>query len=105
MIGDYTAAQMNLTSSLKLAPRRGSSWNNLGLVLASTNQIEWAVNCFINYWNFSKIKSGNKSVLFMGARTSRTGIDIASKELVLPLGFIHPSDVAPETPDCSCIPR
>ncbi|WP_448944494.1 hypothetical protein [Klebsiella michiganensis] len=91
MIGDYTAAQMNLTSSLKLAPRRGSSWNNLGLVLASTNQIEWAVNCFINYWNFSKNKkAATNQFLSWEQERPGTGIDIASKRARSTLGIYSP---------------
>lgn len=52
MLTNLSAAQMNLTSSLNITRRCSLSQNNPGLVIASTNQIEWATKCFINYWSY-----------------------------------------------------
>lgn len=91
MSNNLTAAQMNLTSSLQIAPRRGSSWNNLGLVLASTNQIEWATKCFINYWNYSSNKKMATNQFFSWEQQRPgSGIDIASKQARAALGLNAP---------------
>lgn len=92
MVDDLSAAQMNLTSSLKIAPHRGSSWNNLGLVLASTNQIEWATRCFINYWNYSSNKRMATNQFFSWEQQRPgSGIDIASKRARAALGLDSPA--------------
>lgn len=54
--GDYEKAKSNLTASLKLMPKRGVSWNNLGQALGAQNQIEWASDCFQKYWNYTSNK-------------------------------------------------
>ncbi|MFG6657410.1 hypothetical protein ACG0Z5_23625 [Scandinavium sp. M-37] len=91
MSNNLSAAQMNLTSSLQIAPQRGSSWNNLGLVLASTNQIEWATKCFIKYWNYSSNKRMATNQFFSWEQQRPgSGIDIASKQARAALGLNAP---------------
>lgn len=64
MIRDYNNARLNLTSSLKIKPDRGSSWNNLGMVLAENGDGDWAEKCFINYWNYSSNKEAATDQLY-----------------------------------------
>ena len=55
-IGDLYEAQTNLTASLKLKPKRGSSWGNLADVLADLGYTDWATEAFVNYWMYSQNK-------------------------------------------------
>jgi tetratricopeptide (TPR) repeat protein len=91
MVGNYSQAQMNLTTSLKLSPKRGATWNNLGLVLASTNQIEWATKCFVNYWSYSGNKrAATNQFFYWEQEVPGSGIDIASKRARAVLNIIDP---------------
>ncbi|MGN2429273.1 hypothetical protein ACTFJG_25880, partial [Klebsiella electrica] len=72
-----------------------SAWEEMTCLfapsLASTNQIEWAVNCFINYWNFSKNKKAATNQFFSWEQERPgTGIDIASKRARSTLGIYSP---------------
>lgn len=61
---DYHNAELNLTSSLRIKPDRGSSWNNLGMVMAATGRGEWAEKSFIKYWNHSSNKKAATGQLY-----------------------------------------
>lgn len=55
--GDLARAQKTLYASLQHNPKRGASWNNLGLVFAAQNKVQQAIKCFVNYWNYSTNKN------------------------------------------------
>jgi hypothetical protein len=55
--GDLMLAQKTLYASLQHNPKRGASWNNLGLVFAAQNKVQQAIKCFVNYWNYSTNKN------------------------------------------------
>lgn len=88
MVGRYPEAQRALTASLKLKSKRGSSWNNLGLVLSALGNEDWAVDCFVNYWNFSKNKeAATKQFFYWENQRPNTTLDRASKRARLKLGL------------------
>lgn len=89
MLGDYQNAKLNLTASLNISPRRGSTWNNLGLVLADIGDLSWATECFINYWNYSSNKkAATNQFFFWENQRPGTLIDKASKMARYRLGII-----------------
>lgn len=55
-IGNYNLAQINLTAALQIKPKRGVTWGDLAVVLADTGNIDWSVESFVNYWNYSSKK-------------------------------------------------
>lgn len=56
MIGDFRNSIDTINKSIKIKPRRGSSWNNLGLAQAALGYRQQATLSFINYFNFSSNK-------------------------------------------------
>ena len=55
--GDLARPQKTLYASLQHNPKRGASWNNLGLVYAAQNKVQQAIKCFVNYWHYSTNKN------------------------------------------------
>lgn len=88
MNGDHQNAKYNLTSSLNISPKRGSTWNNLGLVLVDLGELDWATDCFIKYWNYSSNKKAATNQFFYWER-QRPGtlLDTASKRARAALGI------------------
>lgn len=64
MNGDTLQAKEALLKSLHIKPKRGSTWNNIGLVLAKLGHTAQATNCFINYYDYSSQKKTAESMLF-----------------------------------------
>lgn len=92
MTGRYSDAQVMLTASLNLKPKRGSSWNNLGLVMSALGDESWATDCFINYWQFSKNKNAATNQFFYWeAQRPGTVLDRASKQARARLGIYSPA--------------
>jgi tetratricopeptide (TPR) repeat protein len=56
LTGALTQARDILALALKLRPERGATWNNLGQTLAALGEINWATECFVNYYKYSSKK-------------------------------------------------
>lgn len=54
--GNPLAAVDVFALSLKLKPRRGSTWGNLGESLSDLGDMQWASECFVNYFEYSSNK-------------------------------------------------
>lgn len=86
--GDLINAQINFTASLKLAPKRGATWGNLADVLADTGDIDWAIQAFVNYWNYSKNKQAATDLFYTWMNQyPNTGRDIAVRRAMQILGL------------------
>lgn len=80
-IGDLKNAQINFTASLKLTPKRGATWGNLANLLADTGEIDWAVDAFVNYYNYSKNKQAALNLFYEWIdKYPNTGRDVAVRQ-------------------------
>lgn len=91
LAGDLDNAQNALTSTLQLKPKRGSSWNNLGLVLAARGDISWATEAFVRYWNYSSNKkAATNQFFYWESERPGTALEEASRRARAQLGLITP---------------
>lgn len=86
--GNTEQAQINFTASLKITPRRGATWGNLAPILADKGMIDWAVEAFINYWNYSKNKdAATKQLYYWSDEYPNSNRDLASSTARRKLGI------------------
>lgn len=67
-IANYNLAQINLTAALKIKPKRGATWGDLAVVLADIGNLDWSVESFVNYWNYSSKKDLATEKLYAQSR-------------------------------------
>ncbi|MBE0131181.1 hypothetical protein [Citrobacter amalonaticus] len=91
MAGYLDNAQYALTSALQLKPRRGATWNNLGLVLVARGDISWATEAFVRYWNCSSNKKAATNQFFYWESVRPgTALEQASRMARAQLGLTSP---------------
>ncbi|UAN57638.1 hypothetical protein [Serratia sp. JSRIV004] len=91
MVGDLVSAQNNLTASLRISPKRGSTWNNLGLVLSARGYVAWAAESFVKYWNYSRNKKAATNQFFhWESERPGTPLEQASRIARASLGLYAP---------------
>lgn len=87
----YPEAKDVLISALSVKVDRGATWNNLGLVLIQLGEDEWAVDCFINYWEFSaNKKAATNQFFYWEEKKPGTLLDRVSKKARASLGIVTP---------------
>ncbi|KKZ55019.1 hypothetical protein AAX15_05265 [Haemophilus haemolyticus] len=88
MSEDLKNAQINFTASLKITPKRGATWGNLADLLAYTGQIDWSVQAWINYYNYSKNKQAAQGQFdYVLENYPNTNNAIAVKQAMTQLGL------------------
>ncbi|WP_156791783.1 ATP-dependent Clp protease proteolytic subunit [Haemophilus sp. oral taxon 851] len=88
MSEDLKNAQINFTASLKITPKRGATWGNLADLLAYTGQIDWSVQAWINYYNYSKNKQAAQGQFdYVLENYPNTNNAIAVKQAMAQLGL------------------
>jgi hypothetical protein len=88
MSEDLKNAQINFTASLKITPKRGATWGNLADLLAYTGQIDWSIQAWINYYNYSKNKQAAQGQFYYILQNyPNTNNAIAVKQAMNQLGL------------------
>lgn len=85
--GDYKIARDTLALSLKLNPKRWASWQNLGLALSKLDDVEWATNSFINYFQYSTNKHMANRKLYRWSNDSNLSLKKAASNAIQQLGI------------------
>lgn len=87
-MNNLNLAQINLTASLKVKPKRGASWGDLAFVLADIGDVDWATTAFVNYWNYSSKKDLATNALYQHSiMYPNTNRDFAARKARFILGL------------------
>ena len=90
--GYYKQAKQILLFSLSINPKRGASLVNLGQSVAELGDINWATDCFVQYFRYSKKKKAAKEQLYFFAdnrNSSKANLKRAATNAISKLDLVR----------------
>lgn len=85
--GNFVIARDTLALALELNPKRWASWQNLGLALSKSGDVEWATNCFMKYYEYSTDKKLAERMLYSWMNGTNESLRKAASITIHQLGI------------------